>query len=431
MRTRPDGRGCGPWRHPEFRKLWAARTISLLGSQITVLALPLTAVLTLGASAAEMGVLTAVQFAPVLVVGLVAGVWVDRLRRRPLLIASDLGQAVLLGAIPVAAALGVLRIEYLYAVGFLKGALEVIGQVAAGSFLPSVVGRERLAEANGRLTMSQSVAGVAGPGLGGALVQLVTAPVALAADALSFVVSAAFLGWVRTAEAAPLAAARRSTWAEMSEGLRLVLGRPLLRALAGSQGLLNFFAGAITAIDILFITGDLGVAPAVLGTLLAASSLAAPVGAVLAPRLVARFGLGPAMIGALAVFAAAHLPVPLAAGAPAAATATLLAVLVLIRLALPVYEVSSGTLQQAVTPDRLRGRVGATTRLVFHGAVPLGALLGGAVGEAVGLRPAYTAAALGQLLAVLWLFLSPVRRLRAASAPTEPEAPPIPAGTSA
>jgi hypothetical protein len=239
----------GLWRNAEFRKLWAGRTISAFGSQITVLALPLTAVLTLGASAAQMGVLLAVQFAPVLVLGLVTGVWVDRLPRRPLLIAADLGQALLLGAVPLAAALGLMRIEYLYAVGFLKGGLEVLGQVAAGAYLPAVVGHAGLAEANGRLAMSRSVAGVVGPGLGGALVQLVTAPVALVADALSFVVSAAFLGWVRSAEAAPPAAGRRGTWAEMGEGLRFVLGHPLLRAQAGAMGLLNFFAGAVTAVD--------------------------------------------------------------------------------------------------------------------------------------------------------------------------------------
>ncbi|MGH2356187.1 MAG: MFS transporter [Chloroflexota bacterium] len=420
--VRPDGAAAGrssPSRfaglrhHPDFLKLWAGQTISLFGSQVTVLALPLAAVLAFGASAAEMGVLTALQFAPALAVGLFAGVWVDRLRRRPVLIVADVGRAALLVTIPAAAFLGLLRIELLYAIAFGKGALDVLSDVARGSFLPSLVRREQLAEANGKLAMSRSVASVAGPGLGGALVQLLTAPVAMAVDAISFIVSALCLGIIRAPEAAPAPPAQgRRMWAEIKEGLGVVLGNPLLRIPAGAAAILNLFAAWVTAIEILYFTRELRLEPAVLGTVLTAGSFTAPVGAALSARAAKRFGLGPTMIGAMLTFCAAHLPVALAAGPPLLVALSLLVAIALVRFITPIYEVNSATLQQAVTPHRLLGRVGASARFVIHGPVPIGALLGGAVGTAIGLRPAFALAVLGQFLAVLWLFLSPVRRLR-------------------
>jgi GNAT superfamily N-acetyltransferase/MFS family permease len=247
------------WRDRDFATLWAGQTVSLVGSQVTAFALPLVAALSLGASAVQMGLLTAAEFAPSAALGLVAGVWIDRLPRRPVLIAADLGRAALLGTIPAAALAGVLGIGQLYAVALLAGALGLLADVGRGSLLPSLVGRAALADANGKLAMSGSVARVAGPGLSGALVQLLTAPIALAADALSFLVSAACLSRVRVVEApAAEAGPGRGVWAEIGAGLRVVRGSPLWRAHTGATALLNFFAGTITAVEMLFFTCALG-----------------------------------------------------------------------------------------------------------------------------------------------------------------------------
>lgn len=412
----------GLWRNPDFLKLWIGQTVSLFGSGITVLALPLTAVLVLRASAAQMGVLSALQFAPALVVALPAGVWVDRLPRRLLLIAADLGRALLVGSIPVVAALGLLRIEHLYAVAFLKGSFDVLARVAAGSFLPTLVSREHLVEANGRLAMSQSVASVAGPGLGGALVQALTAPFAIATDALSFVVSAFSLSLIRLREAQGTLGSRRGSggwqnmWPDIREGFRLLAEHPLLRPLTLAQSLANIGSAGLGTIQILFITRELRVAPAVLGALLGAGSLGALVGAVLASWAGRRLGVGPALIGALLVTSAAHLVIAATAGPAERVMGMLLAALLLLQASMPVAEVNGATLRQAVTPDQLLGRMSATTRFLFRGTAPLGALLAGALADAIGLRTTYALLVVGYLGAVLGLCTSPVRRVREVSA---------------
>jgi MFS family permease len=413
------------WRDRRFGALWAGQSVSLLGSRVTAFALPLVAALSLGASAGEMGLLTAAELAPSLALGLVAGVWVDRRPRRPILIAADLGRAALLATIPAAALAGVLRIEQLYAVALLAGTLGLFADVARSSLLPTLVGRERLADANGKLEMSRSVARVAGPGLAGALVELLTAPVAVAADALSFLVSAACLARLRVAERPRPARAGRSLWAEVGEGLRLVRGSPSLRAQVGATALLNFFAGGITAVEILFFTRELGVAPAVLGAVIAASGVAAVVGAIVAARTAARFGLGPTMVGALALFSLAHFPVALATGPPALVTALLVLGIGGIQLAFPVYGVGAAALLQGVTPDHLLGRVTASVRFLLVGPPLLGALVGGALGDALGLRATMLLGAVGQLVPCLWLYLSPVRAMRQPAPPGDapPEAP--------
>jgi MFS family permease len=419
----------GPlWRDRRFGALWAGHSVSLLGSQVTAFALPLAAALSLGASAGEMGLLTAAELAPSVALGLVAGVWVDRLPRRTILIAADLGRAALLATIPAAALAGALRIEQLYAVALLAGVLGLFADVARSSLLPALVGRERLAEANGRLEMSRSVARVAGPGLAGALVQTLTAPVALAADALSFLLSAACLTRLRVAEGQP-ARSGRPLWVEVGEGLRLVRASRPLRAQVGATALLNFFAGAITAVEILFFTRELDVAPAVLGTVLAASGVAAVAGATVAARTMARFGLGPTMVGALVLFSLAHFPVALAAGPPALVMGLLVLGIGGIQLAFPVYGIGAAALLQGVTPDHLLGRVGASVRVLLVGPPLLGALAGGAMGDLVGLRATVLLGALGQLVPCLWLYLSPVRALRQPVPPVDaPPAAPLEAG---
>ena len=406
-------------RNADFLNLWAGQTASLFGSQITTLALPLLAALTLGATPAQMSLLTAAGTAPDLLVGLVAGVWVDRLRRRPLLIAADLGRAALLLVIPLAALAGALSIGLLVAIAFGLGLLTTLFGIAYSSYLPALVPRDELAEANGRLDTSSAVAGVAGPGLAGGLVQVVTAPVAVALDAVSFLVSALLLGRIRAVEAPPRAEARRGLWREVGEGLRAVAGSPLLRALAGTTMTFNFFDSFLIAIYVLYLTRELGLGAAAVGAVFAIGGAGGVLGAALAGRIARWAGLGRALIGAVLLAAIGELGIALAGGPPLVALALVGVAEATVQGAAFSFGVNSVSLRQAATPDRLLGRVTATMRFMRTGLVPLGALLGGLVAERYGLRPSVLVAGLGTLLAVLWVLFSPIRALRTAPPPVE------------
>jgi MFS family permease len=379
----------GLWRHPDFMKLWTGQTISLIGSQVTFLALPLTAVLVLNATPTQMGILTAAGAIPSLLVGLFAGVWVDRHRRQPILIAADLGRAALLLLIPIAALQGLLRIEYLYIVAFLVGTLGLFFEVAHHSFLPSLVGREQLVEGNSKLEISDSVAEIVGPGLAGGLVQLVTAPIAIAVDAISFLISALFLGLIRTPEPAPKPTdERQNVFMQVGKGLGLVSGNALLRAIAGSMSTVHLFNAVLEAVFVLYLTRELGIGPGMLG-------------------------LGSSIIGGLLLVGLSDLLIPLLSGS----VAVVVKILVLIAaqfffgLGLTIFNIGQVSVRQTVTPDHLQGRMNATMGFIAAGSVPLGGLLGGGLGEMVGLRPTLALAALGEMLAVLWLILSPMRSL--------------------
>jgi MFS family permease len=404
----------GLWRRPEFVKLWAGQTISLFGSEISQLAIPLTAALVLNASPAQMGLLAAFEFAPFLLLSLLAGVWVDRLPRRPILIVADIGRAILLGSIPVAAILNTLRIEQLYLVGILSGALTVFFDVADQSYLPVLVNREHLVEGNSKLEMSRSVAQITGPGVAGALVQLVTAPLAVAVDAASFVASVIFLLFIRASEPPPVPQADgpSSIWGELREGLAVVLGSPLLRSIAGCTGTSNLFHNAMFAVYVLYLTRQLGIGPALLGLILAAAGPGALLGAVAAGRVAARFGLGTTIIGSALIGAAASLLVPLATGPTVVLAGTLMLSQFIGGLTNPVYNINQVSLRQAITPDRLQGRMNASMRFLVWGTIPIGALLGGALGEVFGLWPTLLAMSVCGLLAPLWIVFSPVRSLR-------------------
>lgn len=415
----------GLWAHADFLKLWSAQTISVFGSQIGGLAVALTAILALGATAGQVGLLRAAAFAPALLFSLVAGVWADRARRRPILIAADLGSALLLLSIPAVALLGTLRIEQLYVVNFLTGALANLFQVAYGAFLPAVVGRGRLIEANGKLELSRAAAQIGGPGLGGALVGLLTAPVAVVVDAVSFLGSALLLGLVRRPE--PLAsptAARQGVLADIREGLRLVGGDPLLRALAGSTGTGNFFATIGSTALVLFMARELGLAPAVIGLVLGAIGPGSLLGALLAPRLPARLGLGRTVVAAVLLLHGGNLLQAFAGGSAARAAATLAAAQFTIGLTAVILNVNLLSLSQAITPDRLQGRLRATLLFVSAGAMPLGALAGGALGDALGLRPTLLVGGIGGFVGALWIVLSPLRTLHELPAPLDEVAQP-------
>ena len=409
----------GLWANADFLKLWAGQTISQLGTQVTLLALPLIAAVLLQASPLEMGILAAAEMAPFLLIGLPAGVWVDRLPRRPLLVAGDVGRAAALGTIPLAYALGALGMTQLYLVAFATGTLTVFFDVAYMSYLPSLVGRSELIEGNSKMEATRAGAQVVGPGLGGTLVQLLSAPVAIALDCLSFLVSAVFLLFIRGAEAPPAEQqARTSMRAEIGEGLRYVFTHPLLRPIASSTATSNLCSSAMWALYILFAVNELGLSAATLGLVFAVGNIGLLLGALFSSRLSRRFGLGATIIGAAMVSGLGGLHVPLAT--PATAVALLIASQTLVGTGNVVYNVNQVSLRQAITPDRLQGRMNATVRFVVWGTMPVGSLLGGVLGEWLGLRPAILLAAAGATLAFLWMVASPVRTLRQQPSPAEP-----------
>lgn len=394
----------GLWRHPDFMKLWAGEMISRAGSHVSGLALPLLAVVMLEATPFEMGVLGAARALPALLLGLLAGVWVDRVSRRRLLIGADLGRAMLVGLVAALALLGLVRIEHLWMAAFLAGSLAVLFDVAHQAFLPSILDRKDLVEGNTKLEVGGSLVEIVGPGLAGLLIQLVRAPFALLLDAVSFLVSAWLVWRIKAPEVVDRPdQQRRGVRHEVAEGLRAVLANPILRPIAGCAMIWAGCRGMIVALYLPFILDELGIAPVLVGLIFSAGSLGALALAALARRGTGRIGLGPMLVVAATVGSLAHLLAPFAGGGQALAASVLIAAQVLGGGAYIVYSVGERSLRQAMTPDHLLGRVGATLRFISLGAVPIGALLGGLLGEALGLRSTLLLAGLGSLLAPLWL----------------------------
>jgi MFS family permease len=398
------------WRHADFNRLWAAHSASLFGSEITALALPLMAVLLLDASPGQMGVLAAAGTAPFLLCSLLAGVWVDRRRRRPVLVVADLARAGLLLSIPLAAGMGVLRIEQLYLVMFVVGVFSVFFEVADYAYVPSLVGRESVVEANSKLQISYSAAEAGGPGVAGLLVQFISAPGAIVIDAVSFLVSAVLLQRIERPEPPVETETSRSLRYDVESGLRTLLGHRLLRPIVLASITDSIFLRGIAAIFVLYATRELQISPVTLGVILAIGGIGAIPGALLSASAARRFGVGPTIIGGWLIGAATWLLIPLATGP---LTVPLLAVSMLLGgIAGTIVNVQQWSLRQLVTPDALQGRVTASHRFLVYGAYPLGALLGGWLGMELGLRPAIALCALGALGAPLWVTFSPLRRLR-------------------
>jgi MFS family permease len=400
----------GLLRNPDFAKLWAGESISLFGSHVTELALPLTAVLTLDASPGQLGLLGAARFAPFLLVTLLAGVWADRSRRRPILVGANLGRAAALALIPLLAATDQLRIEHLYSIGFVVGALTVLFDVSYVTVVPSLVRRDELVEANSVMQASASVAEVGGPGLGGMLVSVFSAPVAIAIDAMSYVVSTLTLLGIRKPESLPERGTERAkVLGQIREGLGVTFGDPLLRAMAISAGLYNLFEQSIFVLLALYVTRDLNLSPATLGLVLSLGAVGALLGSVLANRVGRRMGIGRAYVWAHALDLALLLvPVASELSRPAPVIA---AAFILNGVALGLTNVYSVTLRQTLTPGRLLGRMNASYRFLTYGAIPVGALIGGALAEAFNVRTAIALGAAGLLIAPVALFLSPMRSL--------------------
>ncbi len=400
-------------RDPDFNRLWAGQTVSVFGSMVTRAALPFTAVLFLRARPMEMGFQIAAELAPGLLVGLFAGAWADRLRRRPIMIGADLGRAALLATIPAAALLGALRMPQLYAVGFMVGALSMTFDVAYVSYLPTLVSRDRVVAANSRLAASSAVAETGAFGIAGWLVQWLGGPLTVLIDAVSFVVSAVCVGAIRAPEPAPAPVADRGAMRiEIAEGLRVVMGDPLLRSVAACRLLVDLASGAIAAMLMLFFARTLGFATGVLGMVFAVGGASSFAGAVLATRAGRRLGIGNALLACLALVAIGRLLPPLAYGATWTALALLLGQQLAGDGAHTIFEIQLLSLTQRVTPDRLLGRVSASIAFACLAAKLAGSLAGGVLGERAGPRAVLLAGAGVTFIALVVLALSPLRALR-------------------
>src|SRR2546421_6257785 len=361
----------GLWKNSDFVKLWLGQTVSHFGSGITGIALPLTAVLVLAATPAQMGILGALDGVSVLVIGLQAGVWVDRVRRRPLLIATDLGRAFILSTIPLAALFGVLGIRQLYIVAALVGMLTVIFTVASSAYLPSLIPHESLVEGNSKLGMSDALAEIGGPAVAGPLVQLLSAPFAILFDALSFLFSACCLGLIHTPEPHPTTLEqRKSIWSDLIEGLRMVLKNPLLRSLAGSAGIFSLFGNFIGALYALYIIPQLGAPAILLGLLVATGGVSALVGALMAERVVRRFGLGMTVGVGLFIYGATGLLIPLAGGSLALALSLLFLSQLIGDASVSIYLIAQVSLRQSILPANMPGRTDASMPVFSQSGAP-------------------------------------------------------------
>ena len=399
-------------REREFRNFWLAQSISLLGDQVAVLALPLVAVLVLDAGPGQMGLLGAAALFPHLLLSLPAGVWLDRVAsRRRVMMAADLGRAALVATIPLAHALDVLTLAQLYAVAFLSGSLAVLFDVSYPTLFVALAPRERYVEGNSLVHGSRSVATVAGPSLGGLLAQAFSAPFALLADAASFLFSAMFLGLVH-AEEAPVEHEERGMRDRVVAGLRFIGGNPIFRPTLAGVATLNFFNYAFSALFVLYATRSLDVSAGTLGLVLGTGALGAVLGALVAGRLGRAVGLGRAFLLGFVLFTAPLALVPLASGPRWLVLAMLFAAEFLSGLGVMILDINVGSIMFALTPDRLRSRATGAFNFVNWGIRPLGALAGGALGAAIGVRPTLWVATLGAVAGVLWLVPSPVPGLR-------------------
>ncbi|MET9693858.1 MFS transporter [Streptomyces sp. NPDC006514] len=409
----------GPMRLRDFRLLLAGAATGQFGAQVTLVALPLVAVLELDAPAFQVGLLTAAETAAFLLVGLPAGALTDRMRKRPLMIRADLVRAVAMASIPAAALADVLTMAQLYAVALVTGVATVFFDVAHQSYLPQILPRDQLVAGNGALETVRSTAQVTGPGIGGGLVQLVGAQFAVIVDAIGYVLSALFLLRIERAEEAPEpAAAGGSLRKEIGEGLRFVFGHPLLRVIALTTGLANFSTAVLMATQTVHLVRVVGLEAGGLGLVLSASAVGGLLGALCAGRIAARLGQGRVILLSLLVTGPFALLWPLSGhGVPGAVLFA--AGSAVVSFGAVVYNVAQVSFRQGMCPPRLLGRMNATLRFLMWGTLPLGALLGGALAQSYGSRTALAWCAVGILAVPLPLVFSPLRRMRDLPGPPE------------
>ncbi|MFC5148258.1 MFS transporter [Streptomyces aureoversilis] len=449
----------GLWRDADFLKFWGAESLSMFGTQISVSAIPLLAVTVLDAGPFQMGLINAAQFLPYLLFTLLAGVWVDQRRRRPVMIGANLGRAAVLALIPLTSALGLLRIELLAAIVFAAATLTVFFDLAYQAYLPSLVNRDQLIEGNGKLEGSRSIAQAGGPGVGGLIVGLATAPVAVLLDALTYLASAVTLLFIRRPEAGPATVTAATALTNVTTnvtapdpdpgplltrigaGLRLLARHGHLRAIAGEAATYNLFNQAFWAVLVLYLSRELHLSALLLGTVLAMSGVGAFAGSVLAGRLARRWGLGRTIVTTTALACAAPLLIPIAGGigtgsgtgteagtggrAAAAAVIAIAVALLLNGAGVAISNIHVVSLRQTVVPPELLGRTNAGYRFLVTGTAALGALLGGWLGGAIGLRATLAVAGLATLTALLFVVRSPLARLRTLTDATEAGAPSV------
>ncbi|MGA3057787.1 MAG: MFS transporter [Candidatus Limnocylindrales bacterium] len=405
------------WRHADYMKIWTAATVSLMGSQVSQLAIPIIAAVVLYSSPLEVALLGAVEMAPFILFALPAGAWLDRVRRRPVLIAGDVGRGLALLTIPIAFAAGVLTIWQLYAVGFITGSLTVLFDVADQSYLPALLDREELVEGNAKLSLPQSSAQVVGPALAGGLIGAVGAPFAIVFDAASFFASGGLISLIRKPEPRPErrvteTGAHTSAREDIAEGLRYVLGNRYLRTIAGSTATSNLGTSIAFSIFAIFAYRELGLSYQLVGTVFGLGGLGVLIGALVSERLSRRLGVGPAIVWSMflsgpATFMYALMPseVPIAA-------ALLLGSVFLTGFTAVVYNVNQVSFRQAITPLDMQGRMNATMRFIVWGTMPLGSLIGGVLASFLPLRTTIAVGATVASAAFLWVLFSPVRSLR-------------------
>jgi MFS family permease len=418
---RPTG---GLWSHPDFLKLWTGQTISEFGSQISQLAIPLLAAISLHSSPFEFSLLTVLGFLPFILFALPAGVWVDRLPRRQILIVGDAARAVLLALIPVLWATGLLRMWQLLVIQFVIGVFTVIFDVAYQSYLPTLIDREHLVDGNSKLQLTVSISQVGGPSVSGALIAAITAPYAIAADAVSFVLSAAFMLRMRHRETPPNHTGdepRPKMWPQVKEGLDWVVRHPWLRSIAACTATSNFFSSLAFAIVILYMVRSLHLSAFEIGFVFAVGSAGSIVAALFTGRLNRVIGVGPTIVGGIAVSCVAALGYPLApASFPLPA---LMLAQAGFGLGAVSYNITQVSLRQAITPERLQGRMNAAMRWIVWGTIPLGTLLGGGIATWFSLHTAVWVGAIGSLFAFLPVLFGGIPRIREMPEPvTEPTA---------
>ena len=408
----------GLWQHLDFRRLWIGETVSQFGTMISQLALPLVAILVVHATTLEVGLLEAFQTVPFLLVGLPAGAWVERMRFRSVLIVNDVLRAAALGSIPLAKLLGVLTIGQMFAVALITGVGTVFFDVAYQSYLPELVGRDQLVAGNSRLQASESVSQIAGPSAAGLLIQALTAPYAVLVDALSFLWSASWVTAITSRPPRPARKPDRHLGREIREGLRFVLGSPLLRAIAMCTGSSNLFSGITNAVFYVLLARQLHIAPGIIGLITSAAAVGGLAGALGATRFAARFGQGPAIWISMVASA------PFLFVAPFVQRDWTLGLLAVSQVGfgagVVLYNITQVSFRQGLCPPELLGRMNATMRFLVWGTLPLGGVIGGALGTLIGVRATLLVAAVGGALAFLPVFLSPLRRMRELPSYAEP-----------
>lgn len=407
-------RRSGLWRQDTFLKLWASQTFTFAGFQIQLLGVPLVAAFLLDATPLQMGILASFGGAPAIVVGVFAGIWIDRRSKRAVLIGAAWGHVLALLAIAAAAWLGFLSIPLLFAVAFVLGGLRFIVDVTYRAFLPSLVLRSQLIEANSKLEIGRSATEIGVPGFTGALVQVVSAPFTLAMGAAAYAISALSLHRMRPPTDVGPRAAALNVRSELREGLGFVMRSPVLRALTIAAGMVGGFNALIDSVGLLYLVRHLGFTPGLVGLVFSIAGVGWLIGASLAKQTTRRVGLGRSTAVGLFLMTAGDVIIPLAGGPETVVLALVAGGAFLFGAGLVTYIIGRTSLQQSMTPDRLQGRVNVVLRVAFLGSISIGALVGGVLGETIGLRPTLFIGAGGELLAgafLLWSAVSKVREL--------------------